>query len=254
MTQTPRALHCPTCEAPVPSHSVIGSLAACPSCELVFEVPDAPAPVPEPVPVPVPEPSAVPAAAPPAAPAARAPQTVLPSPPFTVRARVHGSGVELVLPWRDDINFFGRVLNWVVGLGPFLYLLLGSGGMSFIFIPVVAALLYNWLCYEVNATTVLIGSGGFEVSHGPLPNLNRMVVVKARNYHGLRVKEVVNVSYGKYGRRTWTTYDLEATGLAGAVTKKWNNAETLGYVVMAVDWIVQKPSLADRFKKPQEQA
>jgi hypothetical protein len=90
-----------------------------------------------------------------------------------------------------------------------------------------AALLCSWLYAMVNTTTVWIGRGGFEVSHGPLPSW-----LSGEAFHAAQVfpVTVLAAEEGLGYRYRRTVYGLHI-GTAGKVAlAKWNYRAPLDFV------------------------
>lgn len=256
---------CPKCNSALPPNSAVGQIAQCRVCAHIFELedPDAAASVAAPAPPPVPAPAPAPSPAPPPArqvaePVRRDPveevsleptqvvrrETIpLGYPPSTVKVRNHSHGIELELPWSRDQNLAGQAIGMVLWIAPFAFLGmsdvedLSAMGVSFAFLFSMF-FFYSWLTNIVNHTTVLIGNSGVEVSHGPLPNVNPTVSVRANQIGRLYVKEIMHRTKG--GR--YYKYQLETTGRGSKVlTKQWNKRQTMEFVQEAIEKALDLP-------------
>lgn len=216
---------CPRCLTQVGLEHQIDGVAQCPQCEHVFESSDG-------VPVTAPSKRAVSEVLR-DAPEVDAPGDAnlsveqLPAPPLSVRVVSHGQGLEVVLRWWDDLNIGGILLQALLVLMGLSAAVTGSGATSVVGGGMALVLGYSLLTAFLNRTTVLVGTDGIDVSHGPLPNVNPNQTVSRRSLRFLTVDAVVHRS--RRGGQ-WTTYRLLCSGADKPLLKQWNRGETVRYV------------------------
>lgn len=163
----------------------------------------------------------------------------LPAPPWTVRAEVLPGGLELVVPWRRDMGTLRRLLPLMMAITCGLAAVELGGPGLIVLIPTMVVALYFWLMYELNATTILIGTGAIEVSHGPLPTVFPTQVVTGNRLRNVRVVERSMLS-NRGGRIS--RYALQPVQ-AGVLMKNWSNRETLEYVRTVLETVFrERPS------------
>jgi hypothetical protein len=190
-------MHCVQCAQPIDPDNVVAALVRCGACGHVFDLAGAVSAVPPPL------------------------------PPPGVSVRRYAEGVALDLPWSGDLSVPGIALQLFFAAIP-LAVGWSSWRMLPLAVPASAFLLYNLLTNLVNRTTVSIGGGSVDVSHGPLPTMwNRSVTLPLARLRGVRVERVVSVS--AKGPET-TKYQLESPGSGGPLLKDWNTPETLDFV------------------------
>lgn len=158
-------------------------------------------------------------------------RSYLPSPPDGVGAREHPNGLEITMPWFHNQNSAGHIVGillWIVPLAAMC-----TGQLTPVFaLPFGLFFFWSWLTNAVNRTTVLIGTGGVEITHGPLPNVNGTVKVRAAQLGSMQVEEVRRrVRHGYI-----STYKLVAVGRP--LLKQWNHREKVEYVREAIQAVL----------------
>jgi len=213
-------IDCPSCGGGVPADATIGSVAQCPACETLFDV-QAQTDTAEPSPA--------------------APKTVryLPVAPDGVFITPHGNGLELRLPWNVDLNIGGHLLQ----LGTiclFIYPALHADSLavSGVLLAFAALMLYTWVYFLCNSTTVLVGPRGIEVSHGPLPSFS---FGGTYSMNQLRPLSVQTVEKGLSYRSRRTVYELHAGPGGTKILSDWNHRAPIAFVRDCIELVADRP-------------
>jgi len=200
---------------------MIDRVAQCPACETLFEV-HAQAQTAEPPPLPAPE-----------------HLRHLPAAPSGAYITHHGNGLEVRLPWRSDLNIGGHILQ-LAFVGFFGYAATDAESLAVIgiLLALTTLMLYTWVYFLFNSTTVLIGPRGIEVSHGPLPSFS---FGADYSMNQLRPLSVQTVEKGLSYRSRRTVYELHAGPGGTKVLSDWNHRAPVAFVRDCIELVADRP-------------
>jgi hypothetical protein len=153
----------------------------------------------------------------------------------------HGNGLELTLPWRDDVHALGHLFQifLVVAFGMMASRADSLGAGAFL-VGLALMVGYSWVYTMVNRTTVWIGPGGVEVSHGPLPSFSFGASYRAEQLRPVSVQAVVK----GFGRSRRTVYELHAGRTGTQVLGDWNHREPIAFVRDCIVAVIDRPAVA----------